>query len=53
MCILRGVIFCASFEVPYFVQGSTPDHPSEDNRMSEARRSPSGNDAGGSSGAQV
>ncbi|XP_039838346.1 uncharacterized protein LOC120698701 [Panicum virgatum] len=34
-------------------EGSTPDQPSEDNRMSEARRSPSGNDAGGSSGAQV
>jgi len=37
----------------YLVQGATLDQPSEDNRMSEDRRSPSGNDAGGSSGAQV
>jgi len=37
----------------YLVQGATPDRSSEDNRMSEDRRSPSGNDAAGSSGAQV
>ena len=37
----------------YLVQGATPDRPSEDNRLSEDRRSPSGNDAAGSSGAQV
>jgi len=30
-----------------------PDQPSEDNQTSEVRRSPSGLDAGGSSGAQV
>ena len=30
----------------YSVQGPTPDQPSEDNRMSEARRSPSGHDTG-------
>ena len=35
------------------VQEATPDRPSEDNRMSEDRRSPSGNVAAGSSGAQV
>ena len=37
----------------YLVQGATLDHPSEVNRMSEDRRSPSGNGAAGSSGAQV
>ena len=37
----------------YLVQGATPDRSSEDNRMSEDRRSPSGNVAAGSSGAQV
>ena len=37
----------------YLVQEATPDRPSEDNRMSDDRRSPSRNDAAGSSGAQV
>ena len=37
----------------YLVQEATPDRPSEDNRMSEDRRSPSGNDDVGSPGAQV
>ena len=37
----------------YLVQEASPDRPSEDNRMSEDRRSPSGNVAAGSSGAQV
>ena len=41
------------FKFVYSVQGPTPDQPSEDNRMSEDRRYPSGHDAGGSSGAQV
>ena len=37
----------------YLVQEAAPDRPSEDNRMSDDRRSPSRNDAAGSSGAQV
>ena len=37
----------------YLVQEATPDRPSEDNRMSDDRRSPSRNDAADFSGAQV
>ena len=44
---------CFGLSLSILSRGPTPDQPSEDNRMSEARRSPSGHDAGGSSGAQV
>ena len=46
-------LFLFLIDFVHLVQGATPDRSSEDNRMSEDRRSPSGNDAGGSSGAQV
>ena len=44
---------CFGLSLSILSRGPTPDQPSEDNRMSEVRRSPSGHDAGGSSGAQV
>ena len=45
LCLFLAKIFLA--------QELIPDQPSEDNQTSEVRRSPSGCDAGGSSGAQV
>ena len=45
VCFLIGFV--------YLVQEASPDCPSEDNRMSEDQRSPSGIGAAGSSGAQV
>ena len=54
--VLSAVRFssvCFFIKFVYSVQGPTPDQPSEDNRMYEARRSPSRHDAGGSSGSQV
>jgi len=45
VCFLIGFV--------YLMQEASPDCPSEDNRMSEDRRSPSGIGAAGSSGAQV
>ena len=62
VCFLIGFVFflaiflsfvCFLIGFVYLVQEASPDHPSEDNRMSEDRRSPSGNGAAGSSGAQV
>ena len=49
----RFVFFCFLIGFVYLVQEASPDRPSEDNRMSEDWRSPSGNGAAGSSGAQV
>jgi len=45
LCLFLAKLFLA--------QELIPDQPSEDNQTSEVRRSPSGRDAGGSSGAQV
>ena len=45
LCLFLAKLFLA--------QELIPDQPSEDNQTSEVRRSPSGRDAGDSSGAQV
>jgi len=46
LCLFLAKLFCLAQEL-------IPGQPSEDNQTSEVRRSPSGHDAGGSSGAQV